>query len=168
MDMGYAEELVSHFLQVVGYETTMIRRIPIVCPASCRRLELMSRIRLIVIDVWGNMFISVRTLRPYPLHIFSIILLKVHYWVRPIATAIRLPTFFRGVTASAIVTTIILTIRPTLTLSMPPTTRMMILLLPFILDGLSRQRTSIVTLSILILSLRPLILLLWSSVVSLV
>ena len=100
----------------------MIRRIPIVRSASRRWLELLPNIRLIVIDVRLNMFISVRSMRPHPLHILSGILLSVHYQVRPIAIAIRFPTFLCGVTTSAVVTSIILTIRPTLTLSVLPTT----------------------------------------------
>ena len=103
-------------------ETIMVMRIPIVRLTSRRRLELMSRIRLVVINVRGDKFISVRSMRFRPLHILSRILLRVHYRVRHTTTTIWLPTFLRGMTASAVVTTIILTIRPTLTLSMPPTT----------------------------------------------
>ena len=84
--------------------------------------ECNGKICLIVIYVWLDRFISVRSLRPHLLHILSSILLRVHYWGRPIAIAIRLPTYLRGVTTFAIVTSIIMTIRPTLTLSMPPTT----------------------------------------------
>ena len=103
-------------------ETIMVRCIPTVPLASRQRLELLSRIRLIVIYVRGDRFISVRSLRSCPLHIHSRIWLRVHRWVRHITATIWLPTFLRGMTVSAVVTTINMTIRPTLTLSMPPTT----------------------------------------------
>ena len=148
--------------------TIMIRRIPIVCLASRRGLVLLPSVCLIVVTVWLDMFVSIHPLWPHPLRVFSTILLRVHSLVLPITTVIRLPTFLRGVTTSTIVTTVILTMRPTLTLSMPPTTRMMKLFLALIMYVMSRCSTSILTLSILILPLRPLILLLCPSVVSLV
>ena len=108
--------------RLMVYGTVLIRHVPIVHLTSRGRLELLSRIRLVVIDVWLNMFVSVRSRWPHPLRVFSSILWRVHSLVRPITTAIGLPTFLRGVMTSAIVTTIILTIQPTLTLSVPPTT----------------------------------------------
>ena len=102
--------------------TSVIGRIPIVSLASRRRLVLLPRVHLIVINVWLNMVISVDSLWPHPLRVFCTVLLRVYSLVHPIATTIRLSTLLRGVTPSTIVTTVILTIRPTLTLSMPPTT----------------------------------------------
>ena len=153
--------------RLLGCETIMVWYIPVVCLDSRLRLELLSRVCLIIIDVWGTRFMSVGPLWPRPLHIISSTLLRVHHWIQHIDGIIWLPTFPRGMTASVVVTTIVLTIRPTLTLSMSPTIGMMILLLTFILDILSRRKNSLVTLSILILSLLPLILL-WSPVVPLI
>ena len=123
---------------------------------------------MIVINVRLNRFISVDSLWPHPLHIPSIILLGIHSLTHSVATTIRLPTLFRGMPTSAVVTTRILTLRPTLTLSMPSPACVMILPLALILDVLSRWSTSIVTLTVLLLPLRPLILLLVPYIVSLI
>ena len=148
--------------------TIRIRRIPIVNLTSRRRLVLLSRVRLIVINVRQHRFISIGSLWSYPLRVPSIVLLRIHSLIHPIATTIRLPTFLRGVPTSAVVTTKILTIRPALTLSMPRTTCIMILFFALIRDVLPRWSTSIVTLPILIMPLRPLILLLVPAIVPLV
>ena len=148
--------------------TIVIRCIPIVSLTSRRRLVLLPRVHLIVINVWLKRFIRVDSFWLHPLRVSSTIMLRVHSLVHSIATTIWLPTFLRGLTPSTVVTTVILTIRPTLTLSMPSTTCIMILLLALILDVLSRWSTSNVTLPILILPLRPLILLLVPSIVPLV
>ena len=102
-------------------------------------------------------------------HVVSRLFLWIGHRVGHANDLVRLTTIFRRMVSPTITTPIIMSFRPTLTLCMPPTTKMMEFLPLRILTNLSsRRRPPIVIVSILNLPLNSLVWWRWTTIVYLI